>query len=909
MPEYNDYKDVYSNALNRSQDFLAGVSAPVISPEEEAKARNQYLFDAHEQEYQKILKSEHGKDPALLEAGMNVLRSQPIPSPNYATADDLEEWGKEYIEKTQGGDVWRGVKRGLKQTEGLAYGVAGLAGDLTGVESVRDWGFKNYQEANKEAEKYYKAPWSQDKIDWAQGTVGEVSPSMAVAAVSAIIGTALGGPVGTAVGGAVGGAFGKFLSKKAMEYATKQAVKAYVKKGVVKEVAEELAAKGIANQIAKHGEEVVLKSALKNYAGVMGGKAGIVGSTAALESSGNWGELMEKGIHAPVSSIASGIASGFLELAGGNSRLVESVLGKPAQIAFDKAVGKGLTKKVAEILLETVKQAGEEGIQEAGQEVISIANVALNDPTFETFTKENLSRVGESAAAGALVGGLGGMVPGRSDTSGSTKKVEDPAVIFEKAKVELHRGLVSGKLTEDDFDQFIAQADPRHKEELRGLKNQAIADKVRMDIEQKLLPLNNFKEAIAGKPMRFLQERGGLVEETGPTQEQAAWQPGTEVKQSPMERLKTKLTGRKDFILPEGVSPAQDAAQAFIEQEQKDAALRQSPEGSKKLREDLVAKEKEVAPLERAKESLSGQKDFILPEGGSAAQDSAKAFIEQEKKDLPLRQSPKGSKLLREDLAAEEENRKPINRFAEEISGAKMRFKQERGGLVEETGPTQEQAAWQPSKRGEDTIIEKASEKTSVKELHEMSPTSKEYAEMPVEDVMRKAFGFAESDIKTISPDKLEVKYSDDYDQAVTNQKNSGLSEKKWAETVDLSEPIQLSYEGGKFEIEDGHNRYLAAKILGKDLNVDAVDIKDKPHLTAVKNALAEGKTVSKDVLKYYPELVKQGEQRRLKMPKKLELDLKKQAARKGLKGKRAKAYVYGTLRKTGWKPEREKAS
>ena len=42
-------------------------------------------------------------------------------------------------------------------------------------------------------------------------------------------------------------------------------------------------------------------------------------------------------------------------------------------------------------------------------------------------------------------------------------------------------------------------------------------------------------------------------------------------------------------------------------------------------------------------------------------------------------------------------------------------------------------------------------------------------------------------------------------------------------------------------------------------------------------------------------------------MPKKMERELKREARKKGLKGKRADAYVYGTLRKAGWKPEREK--
>lgn len=42
-------------------------------------------------------------------------------------------------------------------------------------------------------------------------------------------------------------------------------------------------------------------------------------------------------------------------------------------------------------------------------------------------------------------------------------------------------------------------------------------------------------------------------------------------------------------------------------------------------------------------------------------------------------------------------------------------------------------------------------------------------------------------------------------------------------------------------------------------------------------------------------------------MPKALEKQLKKEAKRKGLSGDRAAAYVYGTMRKTGWKPERER--
>ena len=42
-------------------------------------------------------------------------------------------------------------------------------------------------------------------------------------------------------------------------------------------------------------------------------------------------------------------------------------------------------------------------------------------------------------------------------------------------------------------------------------------------------------------------------------------------------------------------------------------------------------------------------------------------------------------------------------------------------------------------------------------------------------------------------------------------------------------------------------------------------------------------------------------------MPAQLERRLRRQAQRKGLSGKRADAYVFGTLRRSGWKPRKKK--
>jgi hypothetical protein len=42
-------------------------------------------------------------------------------------------------------------------------------------------------------------------------------------------------------------------------------------------------------------------------------------------------------------------------------------------------------------------------------------------------------------------------------------------------------------------------------------------------------------------------------------------------------------------------------------------------------------------------------------------------------------------------------------------------------------------------------------------------------------------------------------------------------------------------------------------------------------------------------------------------MPKKEERRLKRQATKRGLTGREKDAYVYGTMRRQGWKPKREK--
>ncbi len=97
-----------------------------------------------------------------------------------------------------------------------------------------------------------------------------------------------------------------------------------------------------------------------------------------------------------------------------------------------------------------------------------------------------------------------------------------------------------------------------------------------------------------------------------------------------------------------------------------------------------------------------------------------------------------------------------------------------------------------------------------------------------IETLDRAAHGFSEEDIKEIDPKDLKIKWKDDLSNVVWEQEQSGLSKSAWARKINISEPIDVSFENNKFYIEDGHHRYYAAKILGKKLNIN-LEIKMNP--------------------------------------------------------------------------------
>jgi len=130
----------------------------------------------------------------------------------------------------------------------------------------------------------------------------------------------------------------------------------------------------------------------------------------------------------------------------------------------------------------------------------------------------------------------------------------------------------------------------------------------------------------------------------------------------------------------------------------------------------------------------------------------------------------------------------------------------------------------------------------------------KEWADLPVEEVDRLAFGFSGDDVKTLMPDELSVKWVDDDANVKAEIQASGKTDREWADSIDLSEPIDVIFEDGRFKIDDGHHRWNAAKILDVPLKVN-VQIADKPHRALVLKAINEGRPVPADVLAQFPDI------------------------------------------------------
>lgn len=266
--------------------------------------------------------------------------------------------------QTEGGDFSKGVARGIDQTQALGYGLASLAGDAVDLESLQRFGLEGYKRNMQEAEKnkarigrIEDIDWELGKaIDWGQGILGELVPSIAT----------------MALGGGIGGAIAKKAAKTAVE-------------------------KQLAKKIAT------------------GKLAGVTGASIGMETGEIYGDVAQEG-HTGAKAIGASILGGTI--AGTLDTILPMQVAKKLGLAggLKKEITKTMLKNAKKrglkgrMGIEALKGMGTEGATE-------FAQTAIEEATKSFIKNEGLpenigSQLLNSTAAGMLGGGVLGSAAG-----------------------------------------------------------------------------------------------------------------------------------------------------------------------------------------------------------------------------------------------------------------------------------------------------------------------------------------------------------------------------------------------------------------------------------------------------------------------------------------------------------------
>ena len=106
------------------------------------------------------------------------------------------------------------------------------------------------------------------------------------------------------------------------------------------------------------------------------------------------------------------------------------------------------------------------------------------------------------------------------------------------------------------------------------------------------------------------------------------------------------------------------------------------------------------------------------------------------------------------------------------------------------------------------------------------SYTRSELEHMDIDELDRMAFGVVGGQQIDLSPVDIHIRYHCDLENPQALFDAQGMA---WAQSVDLSEPIEVSVDDqGDFYLEDGHHRWFAAGKTGRRLKA-TVEIKGKP--------------------------------------------------------------------------------
>lgn len=386
-PAFKGFEDIY-------QDTLAREESPDLDPQKPQEDEQPAFFDDI---YQSTVKRERDK----------------------TIADNLENRS----------EISRRFRSGIDETQGMLHGAVGIAGDIVGSDTVRDWGYEGYLSNKEEAElnpgtvtRVEDIQSAGDAFTWVTGTIGNLAPTMAEMAVATMIGGAAGSGVPGAgnVVGAVAGAANRGLIKKFINSRIKKA----------------LASKAMQKIAKDQGKAAAERTAARIVARNIGATAGLTAGSGALEGGGMYTEHADKvGIENanPYSAAGLGLISGATESLTPGGRVIKRALGmavQPIERMTKSAARKVLKKAGTKEFLKAVgkqipKSMLQEGAQELTQGIISTLNAFINDPNEDMLSTENISGYLNSAAGGAVAGLFFGGVEGGFKYGGDKQAAQE----------------------------------------------------------------------------------------------------------------------------------------------------------------------------------------------------------------------------------------------------------------------------------------------------------------------------------------------------------------------------------------------------------------------------------------------------------------------------------------------------
>jgi hypothetical protein len=121
----------------------------------------------------------------------------------------------------------------------------------------------------------------------------------------------------------------------------------------------------------------------------------------------------------------------------------------------------------------------------------------------------------------------------------------------------------------------------------------------------------------------------------------------------------------------------------------------------------------------------------------------------------------------------------------------------------------------------------------------------RELEQLDIDMLDRWAFGVVGDEILKLDPKDITVVHSDDLKNAEYQADRHPGGPKRWAKGVSLTEPVDVSVtRPGEFVLEDGHHRYLAARLSGRKLSAKIV-VKGKPIEELLSRADLNPKTAA----------------------------------------------------------------